>query len=507
MKMKWTAITVIVLVLLLSGAAVAQQQAGDKPDKAPKGNKDDMNGDMNGDTNVSENKTSTEQDIDDDEHGKPKNEGQKDMPEQAQNKSQSVANNDDKGNKPSDVDEGKVDNGKKAGGKKAGETAKEKIEQKIEEHVQEKDKGKEKASKVREKVKEKLQEKIHHARNASENAKKQYGEAKEEYQETKQKGNPNLGQAQKMMQAGTGYMSAWLDRIELQVLDANSMDNQSRVALLDKIEEYRNETREKRDMINNTTSIQELRGLGNGLNDYWSEMKVFVKSVGYQVAATKVDNIIGDARGVEVKVAEKIAEMNATDTNTSKLEKLLNEYQEKVNAAKENVEEGQDILFNATTMQELVEGRKLVKEATNQVKQAFKDVKLMAAEYQKEWNFFDNDTGEVFATGDGTANVTASGIVVTKGYGTINVTEGSVTAATGFGNKITGNSSQISEKGVYVVRGESVSVNVSGEDIYLFTKGQGTVDLEGNWSYKIKETPQSEMISNETTSKTLNFGG
>lgn len=504
MKMKWMA--VMVIILLLSGAAVAQQQANNT-------GKDSDIGKENNPMNKQSNDADGTSDgaIDGVDGGA----GEHDTAQKSQNQGKSVVDDQakkedaDKGDKPPKADNGppKADNDNS----KPGETAREKIEQKIkekvEEHVQTESRGEEQSSKVREQVKERLEEKIHHARNASENAKQQYAEAKKNYSETKQEGNPDLGQAQVMMQAGTGYMSSWLDRIELQVLDASNMDDNRRLAILEKIEEYQNQTREKREMINNTTSIQELRDLGNGLNNYWSEMQVFIKSVGYQIAGAKVDNIIGDARGVEVRMAEKIAEMEASDADTSKMERLLNEYQEKVNGAKENIEKAQSILFNATSTRDLVEGQNLVKEATNQIKQAFKNVQQMANEYQKEWKFFGNETGEVFATGDGTADVSVSGIVVAKGNGSINVTGGSLTTPTDLGDEITGNSSWITGEGVYVVRGESVSVNISGEDIYLFTKGQGSVSLTGNWSYKIKELPQSEMVLNETaTSEELTFG-
>ncbi|MFW6127995.1 MAG: hypothetical protein ACOC6M_02305 [Halobacteriota archaeon] len=474
---KW--IAVISIIMLMAGAAVAQGQSGDKA----------------GGTDIG--KTGKEIKPDNNDSGKPV---QPDERTQKESSSDKGAEEDNEGKSPEKGD---------GDSKQAGETAKEKIEQKIKEKIEEQvqtgNRGEEQSIEVRERVKEKLEERIHHARNASENAKQQYTEAKQKYAETKQKGNPDLEQAQAMMQAGTGYMTAWLDRIELQVLDASNMDDQRRVDILEKIEEYQNQTREKREMINNTTSIQELRDVGKDLNDYWSEVQVFIKSVGYQIAAAEMDNIIGNARGLEVRVAEKIAEMDAADTDTSKLEELLNEYQEKVNAAKENVERAQDVLFNASTIEELAEGQNLFQEATNQIRQAFKNVQQMANEYQGEWRFFGNETGEVFATGDGTANVSASGIVVVKGNGSINVTGGSV-ITTGFGEDFTGDSS-ITGEGVYVVRGDSVSVNVSGEDIYLFTKGQGSVNLTGNWSYRIKQLPQSDMVSSETTAETLTFGG
>lgn len=491
-------IAIISIILLISGAALAQQQANGaekSPDISKENNSEGkQDKDNNSKTGTSQGPKEPQEAKDTGKPAQPNNKAKKEP-------SADQENGEDKENKENNMPQKDNVNGK-------GETAKEKVEErikeKIKEHVQ--GKGEEQSTKAREKVKEKLDEKIHHARNASENAKQQYAEAKKNYTQTKQKGKPNLEQAQVMMQAGTGYMSSWLDRIELQVLDASSMDDDRRLAILEKIEEYRNETMDKREMINNTTSIQELRQLGNNLNDYWGEVQVFIKSVGYQIAAAKLDNVVGDARGVEVRMAERITEMDAADADTSKLEKILNEYQEKVNAAKENIEKAQDILFNATTIDELVEGRNLVKKATNQVKQAFKNIELMATEYQKKWEFFGNETGEVFATGDGTANVSVSGIVVAKGHGSINVTGGSLDSATDFGDKITGNSSQMSGKGVYVVRGENVSVNVSGKNIYLFTKGQGSVDLAGNWTYKIKELPQSEMEYNETTAETLSFG-
>lgn len=510
--MKW--VTVISIILLMTGAAagtvVAQQKANDTTGKVPdtvKENKQENEHDNNSKQNTyQENKGTQGDENPQDTQGAKEPKEAKDTGNFLQPDDTNKGPGTDKQNRENGTPQ--EDNGDS---KQSGETAKEMIEQKIKEKIEEQvqmgNKGEEQSSKVRENVKDKLEEKINNARNSSEKAKENYTEAKQKYLETKQRGNPNLEHAQAMMQSGTEYMSSWLDRIELQVLDASYMEDSRRLAILEEIEEYKNETKEKREMINNTTSIQELRELGRGLNGYWGEVQVFIRSVGYQIAAAEMDNIVDNARGVEVRVAERIAEMNAADSDTSKLENLLKEYQEKVNAAKENVEKAQEALFNATTIDELVEGRNMIKEATNQIKQAFKNVELMATEYQMQWEFFGNETGEVFAKGDGTANVSVSGIVVTKGYGSINVTGGSVSTATGFGENIMGNSSQMTGEGVYLVRGDNVSVNVSGESIYLFTKGQGSVELSGNWTYKLKELPQSDMESNETTRETLSFGG
>jgi hypothetical protein len=201
--------------------------------------------------------------------------------------------------------------------------------------------------------------------------------------------------------------------------------------------------------------------------------------------------------------------MKAAGEDTAKLEELLADYEENIELARENVEEAKDTLSDATTLEEVREGHKLIIEASRYLKDAFKDVRLMTKEYRKGV-FFGNETGELFAKGDGKAVIQGTGIIVVQGNGTVTVDpDTAVKAATGFGAKTTGGGiSEIKGKGVVVVRGENVAVTIEGVNLKIVAKGHGSVYLEGNGTYKVKKLPTSEMIEEEYDGAvTIEFGG
>jgi hypothetical protein len=359
-------------------------------------------------------------------------------------------------------------------------------------------------------AKEQLKLQIRNNKEACISAAKAYDEAREMYIKAKQEGIHTLEKARAMMHAGTNYAHRWLDRIELQVMNSEDMGEDTKLIILEKIDEYRDKINEKINSINETGSIEEMKAFSRELDDCWGEIRLFIKSVVYQLAAAKLETIIEKAEDVELRLEEKIEEMRASGEDTSKLEERLAEYRENVELAREKVEEAEDVLLDAVTIEEIREGQGLVTEALAYLKQAFKDVKLILKEYKKGWVFFGNKTGELFARGDGRVEIQGTGIVVAKGNGTVIVDpHTAVKASTGFGVKSTGNGiTEIRGRGVVVVRGENITVTIEGTELKVFAKGQGSAYLEGNGTYKVKKLPKYNMTEGfYEGSLTIEFGG
>ncbi|HID42284.1 MAG TPA: hypothetical protein EYP30_00660 [Archaeoglobaceae archaeon] len=232
------------------------------------------------------------------------------------------------------------------------------------------------------KVKEQLKIKIQNTRQECIDAANKYIEAKQKYLELRKKPNAPV-QARIMLNAGSEYIERWFDRIELAVINADNMDEDTKIAILDRIDEYRTEIEGKKEELNETSDIAKMRGVAKELNDYWGEVRVFIKSVVYQLAAAKLELLIDKAEDVEVRLQLKIEEMKASALDTAKLEELLSEYKNNVDLAKENVEKAEELLLNATTIDQVREGHKLIVDASHYLKEAFKDVRLMVKEYRK----------------------------------------------------------------------------------------------------------------------------
>lgn len=230
---------------------------------------------------------------------------------------------------------------------------------------------------VKQKIREQIKEKIKHARSATNNAKQKYYEAKQMYLEAKQ-GDKALQariHARAMMQTGINYIDTWLERIELRTLNSD-LDNETKWAILNKIDNYRNDTREEMEKINNTENISQMREVARDLNHQWKDIRLFIKATGYQIAAGELENIVEKAGNLEARLEE----MRNNASNTTKFDLLVSDYQHNLEMAEENVEQAQNVLANATTIQEVMEGHKLVIKATNNLKQVFKDIRLIKNE-------------------------------------------------------------------------------------------------------------------------------
>jgi len=349
------------------------------------------------------------------------------------------------------------------------------------------------------KVKEQIKVKIQKVEEKSTDAKNSYKVAKQNYLKNKNTGLA-LGHAKTMMQSGSKFVLSWLDRIELKVLETDGMDDDTKVSIIDRINEYREGIQELEEKMNNTSDISELRELSKEINDYWKEIKLFITSVTYQLSIAKLNVIIANSEEVELRIQEKITELQKAGEDTTKLEELLSKYQENIEMAEEKIDEANDILSAANSIADINEGRRLILEATKYIKDAFKDIRGLINEYkryriQSGMVLMGNQTGELYAKGDGYIEIEGSGVVVAKGNGTITVTpETAVISSVGNGKKaINNNTVSIEGRETVTVRGEDIEVIIEGTDLQVFAKGTGSAYLEGEGTYKVKKLPGDNM--------------
>lgn len=228
------------------------------------------------------------------------------------------------------------------------------------------------------KIKEQIKEKIKKARSDTDNAKQKYNAAQKMYSKAKQQGQSSQAHehARTMMRTGVNYIDTWLERIELRTLNSD-LDNETKLEILNKIDRYRNDTREEMEKINNTTDMSQMKEAARDLNHQWKDIRLFIKGTGYQIAAGELENIIEKAENLE----PRLEEMRANASNTTRFDLLASDYRQNLQMAEENAEKAQSVLVNATTVQEVMEGHKLVVKSTNNLKQVFKDIRLIKNEF------------------------------------------------------------------------------------------------------------------------------
>ena len=346
------------------------------------------------------------------------------------------------------------------------------------------------------KVTEKVRERLHkHAAKIEEGyakAKQKYKILREKYMKLKQEGKLDFGHAKKYCFAAGIYIEKWFDRIETLILNSK-MDNETKEAMLARIEEERAIFEEKLQAVNESETPEELREAVKELKEEWKNVRILVKAAVMQVVIVKIENVVEKAEDLQLKLEERINEVGSDE-----LAAILEDYEAKLEDAKDKLEEAKDILTTAETREDVNEAQKLIRDAVSLLRDAFKDVREIVKGLREERKgkvFFGNQTGELFARGNGTAKFEGKGIVVVRGNGTLIVEpDTAIVTLVGFGSKSVENGvAKVSGEGRAVIRGENIKVTIEGESLRLFIKGSGSVYLEGEGSYKVKKLPKYKM--------------
>lgn len=345
------------------------------------------------------------------------------------------------------------------------------------------------------------------ARNNYENAMKKYNEAKEKYQKARGKAvNETL--AKDFLLRGIDVVENWLNVLERRINNM-AIDNETRDELIGQINEYRDRLNEMRDRVNNAETIEELREVAKDLRNLWMEIRSGIRGIVGQVVVAKLNVVVEKAEQVELRIEEKIEILNENGYDTSALSALLEDYSNNLDLAREKLDVAKE-KFKDGTPEEMREGQQAVRDAMGYLRQAFSDVRKIInilKDIRTGRVFYGNKTGEVWAMGDGVAEISGSAIVVVRGNGTLTVSPSdAVVSVVGFGNVEDGT---YTGHGKAVIRGKDINVRIEGTDIRMFAKGHGTLSLDGTGVYRVKKLPDEEMTEETPYSGTVEvtFGG
>jgi len=356
-------------------------------------------------------------------------------------------------------------------------------------------------------AKEKAKEKYEKYKEAWE----RYKEAKQKYIQTHQKYKDLRNQmafnhAKGFLLNGCNFAERWLERFRIYI-ENSKIDDAKKQELLSEIGEYINTIEEKRAKINNSQTPEELREAAREMRQAWNEIRLNLRVMVGQVAALKLQIVIQKAEGVEVRLEERIQQLEAYGLDTSELEAILDEYSDHLQNANESVNSALALCEEG----KINKANKELREATKEIKEAFKDIKKFIHRWREKAShgkiFFGNETGEVWAHGNGTARLSGDAIVNVRGNGTLTVSPiDAVVSVVGFGSPTkdeTNNTVIYEGVGKAIVRGKDITVSIIGENITLFAKGKGSLYLNGTGYYRVKKLPDTPMqefsYNNETT--------
>ena len=352
--------------------------------------------------------------------------------------------------------------------------------------------------------------KVEKARAMVESARMRYLEAKEKYMEFRKRGlkDPETFRwAKRYLYNGVNYVEAWLERLMIQVENSNMGASQKQM-LMEKIRNCLMALNESKMAVNSSTTPDELRQAVAELRKTWNDVRIEIKSVVGQIIVTKLTTIVNKAEDVALKLE---AEMTANNiTNVS----LINDCLEKLDLAKQKLEEANakfEEMPNATDPNQLyLEGRRLLIEARDLIRQAFMDLRQAFFELRHlrvGHIFFGNETGELFVMGNGSAKIHMTGLAVVVVNGNVTVTPAeSVTSVVGMTSTNSNGTLTAFGHGRLIIRGENVTISVSGDFMRIFVKGKGTATLNGEGAYRVKKSPNATIEEGTFGSVTIEFG-
>jgi hypothetical protein len=340
-----------------------------------------------------------------------------------------------------------------------------------------------------------------------EEEKEKYMEAREKFLESKKKYKDMRNQftfnnAKRYLNGGCNVAEKWLERFR-NFLERSKIDEEKKMELMAEIDDHMATIENYRLKIDESETPEELRNTAREMNQAWIEMRIRLRAMVGEVAAYRIENVIERAENVSVRLENKIAVMAGYGIDTSPFESLLEEYNEHLQNAREYLQAS----INLFESGDIAEGNKELRKSTNEIKKAFGVIREFMKEMQKVRAgnvFYGYESGEVWAYGNGTAEIRGSVVVNVRGNGTLIVSPAeAIVTVVGFGSSEEENGMAVFEgEGRAVVRGENITVSITGNNISLFAKGKGTLMLEGEGIYRVKKLPEEEMIQqeyNETT--------
>lgn len=346
-------------------------------------------------------------------------------------------------------------------------------------------------------------------------ARKDFITAKNKYKQYKRAENRELAfeKAKDFLLKADRAMIRYLKMLRVRVEFARGITEEERQRTLEKIDSYITWLEEKQPEIESANSPKELKEIARQVSDEWKEIRVEAKRIVGKILCYKIDNIISKAEAISEKLSDRIQELKEEGKDTSELEALLSDFNEKIALAKEKNELAREKFKEVSSIKEMDklfrEGHAFIKEANKYLRDAYKDLK----EIHRKLKTY--RTGETTKTGEGMLTAEGSGVVKVFGNGSLEVSgEGNLTVidyggdaeekVEGYGNKIDYGNSTIFYQGFgsAEISGSNVTVIIEGKNLKLEAKGRGTVFLNGTGTYKTKKGLEGDWTASE-----VQYGG
>ena len=233
-----------------------------------------------------------------------------------------------------------------------------------------------------------IKQKYLNASNFYQEVRQKWLQARETYQQIKNETNREeaLEWARKVAGAGINITITYLEKVIAKVNATTALTEEQRSAIISELQ-LRIEWLRNRSQEIPQANLSEISNITHKIRNYWQNHRVAVKRHVGKILSVKINWLIQKIENLTERAEAKIEELKANGTNTSELEALLDDLNEKLDLAKEKYEAAKEKFENITTLEEadqlFREGRDFIREAHQYLVQAFQQFKQLVKEIKE----------------------------------------------------------------------------------------------------------------------------
>lgn len=139
-------------------------------------------------------------------------------------------------------------------------------------------------------------------------------------------------------------------------------------------------------------SIEEIRAKAREIKQYWRKHRVKVKKITAQTMTARLDWVIARFENVSQKISDKIEELKSAGVDTTELETLLEDFNKKVELAKEKYQAAKEDYENISSLEDANQLAAQVRQFTKEANQYLREAHAKLVEIIKEMKKINQNT-------------------------------------------------------------------------------------------------------------------
>lgn len=346
-----------------------------------------------------------------------------------------------------------------------------------------------------------------------EDARESYQDSKDEFQDARDSLNDDRTRDNilALKQATKDHLNRTIDyaikHLEILVMRAQEAEDNGYAPFTasENFEEYIDNLEALKDDVESAETREDFQAIVKELRDIWQHVHMESRYFVMGTVNNRVDAFLERSESIAERIQDEIDRLNAAGEDTTKLERLLDKYNDALDEAIASHENANELFGEHTGFDDVGqltnagEANQFLREANLQIRetnQALREANSILREIFAELK--QHRPGSVDLRGTGTLTASGNGKVTLSGDMAIEVSakSGVLTIADYDGDaeiEVTGNGTRTEMNdgtvkysgfdGTATISGSSITVTINGDDIELKAEGSGSAVLNGNGTY------------------------